>query len=319
MPSNLCGSHQVSVLANRSRCGANLRSVICIDCGLVWSDPFPYDPRKFYENDYRLEYKKTCAPKPKHILRAGKVALTRYHKIRHLLTRRQTLLDVGTGGGEFAFLLQSLGHELFGIEPNRGYAEYSIAEYALNLQVGFIQDSQFNASSFDVITIWHVLEHTADPGQVLAKLQSLLKPQGYLIVEVPNIEAVCQSPKSTFHSAHLFNFNLPTLTRLGEKAGLKVESHLFSKDGGNITLFFRKAAPVVSSPENWSIPGNAERISTRINSHCNLNHYLTLAPYERFFLRMLRAVSERIRVRAYESNKDLLEHLYQKVLATDKV
>ena len=67
--------------------------------------------------------------------------------------------------------------------------------------------------SFDVITIWHVLEHTEDPCFVLGKLRSLLKPQGVLVVEVPNIEAICQSPKSTFHEAHLFNFNLDTYAR----------------------------------------------------------------------------------------------------------
>jgi len=160
--------------------------------------PFPHDPRHFYEEDYRVDYKNTYTPTSKHILRAGKVALTRYSKIKHLLVDQQTILDVGTGGGEFAYLLKSLGHDLHGIEPNKGYAEHSVAEYGLNLQIGFIQDGQFNNESYDVITIWHVLEHTEDPCFVLSKLHDLLKPQGILVVEVPMLKRYANRRKVPF-------------------------------------------------------------------------------------------------------------------------
>ncbi|MDD4914221.1 MAG: class I SAM-dependent methyltransferase [Methylococcales bacterium] len=318
IPCNLCGKRDVSVLACRSRGGGPLRTVICNCCGLVWSDPFPYEPRQFYENDYRLEYKKTCAPKPKHVLRAGKVALTRLHKIRHLLASRQTMLDVGTGGGEFAYLLKSLGHDLYGVEPNKGYAEYSAAEYALNLQIGFIQDAHFTAQSFDIITIWHVLEHTEDPGFVLGILHGLLKPQGVLVVEVPNVEAMCQSPSSVFHEAHLFNFNLVTLIRLGEKTGFSVDSHLFSDDQGNITLFFRKAETAAMQAAELDFGDNADRIIGLVRGHSQVKHYLTLTPYRRFLLRMYRTASEKFSVRGYDSNKSLLDRLYQGRIQANK-
>ncbi len=311
IPCNLCNSHDVSVLATRSRSGAKLRTVICNRCGLVWSDPFPHDPRHFYEKDYRIEYKSTPTPKPNHILQAGLVALTRYSKIKHLLTDRKTILDVGTGGGEFAYLLKLLGHDQYGIEPNKGYAQYSIAEYQLNVQIGFIQDSQFNNGFFDIITIWHVLEHTENPYLVLCKLHSLLKPQGVLVVEVPNIEAICQSPKSTFHEAHLFNFNLNTLRKMGEKAGLVEEGHVFSPDAGNITLFFRKAASDTKQADDWTMTGNAGHITSIVQGHTNMRHYLTATPYKRFFQRMLRRVSEKHAVKNFNNNKDLLNKLYQ--------
>ncbi|MGZ8157185.1 MAG: class I SAM-dependent methyltransferase [Methylobacter sp.] len=311
MPCNLCSNSDVSVLATHSRSGAPLRTVICKHCGLVWSDPFPHDPRHYYEEDYRVEYKNTYSPKPNHILQAGMVALTRHSKIKHLLDGRKTILDVGTGGGEFAYLLKSLGHDQHGIEPNKGYAAYSVAEYGLNLQIGFIQDGRFDDDSFDVITIWHVLEHTEDPSFVLGKLRSLLKPEGVLVVEVPNIEAICQSPKSTFHEAHLFNFNINTLRKMGEKAGLIEDSHVFSADAGNVTMFFRKAPSDTAIAEGWSIDDNAERIAAVVQGHTNLRHYLTATPYQRFLRRMIRRVSEKNTVKAFDSNKDLLDQLYQ--------
>jgi 2-polyprenyl-3-methyl-5-hydroxy-6-metoxy-1,4-benzoquinol methylase len=295
----------------RSRSGAELRSVICKDCGLVWSDPFPHDPRQFYEEDYRLEYKNTYAPKAKHILRAGRVAVTRHEKIKHLLHKPQTMLDVGTGGGEFAYLIKSLGHDLHGIEPNKGYGQYSATQYDLNLQFGFIQDAQFAENSFDVITIWHVLEHTEDPFFVLGKLRSLLKPDGVLVVEVPNIEATCQSPSSTFHEAHLYNFNLATLRRMGEKAGLFEDRHLFSEDGGNVTLFFKKAESAVDQSGNWEIPENAERITAIVRGHTNLRHYMRAAPYLRFVKCMTRSLFENRDVKGFENNKSLLDQLYR--------
>ncbi len=309
-PCNLCGSNHVAVLSMRSRSGAELRTVICQHCGLVWSDPFPHDPRHFYEEDYRLAYKNTYAPKAKHILRAGRVALDRHKKIKHLLEKPQTMLDVGTGGGEFAYLIKSLGHDLQGIEPNKGYGEYSAAAYGLNLQIGFIQDADLAENSFDLITIWHVLEHTEDPFFVLNKLRSLLKADGILVVEVPNIEATCQSPISTFHEAHLYNFNLATLKKMGEKAGLLLDNQLFSEDGGNMTLFFKKS-PQADQASDWAIADNAAHITSIVQGHTNLKHYLGAAPYLRFIKRMSRSLFEKQAIKGFADNKSLLDHLYR--------
>ncbi len=308
-PCNVCGGGNIAVLATHSRSGKPLRTVICHDCGMVWTDPLPHNPRSYYEDDYRVAYKGTFTPKPKHILRAGKVALSRRALLGKWIAEHKKILDVGTGGGEFAYLLQSLGHEVQGIEPNKGYAEYSKQEYGLNIQVGFIQDIQQPSESFDLITIWHVLEHTENPCEVLTKLHSLLKPQGVLVVEVPTIEATCQSPKSTFHEAHIFNFNLDTLRKLGEKVGFAEVEHKLSEDGANITVFFQKIAEALSN-QAIKIPGNAERIINIVNNHTAFKHYLTAWPYKRFITRMSRMIQEKLETANFESGKKLLDKLY---------
>lgn len=311
-PCTVCGASNVAVLANTSRSGQPLRTVICQDCGMVWSDPFPHNPRSFYEDDYRVAYKGTFTPKPKHILRAGKVALSRRELLGKWIEKPLKMLDVGTGGGEFAYLMQTLGHDINGIEPNKGYAEYSKKEYGLNVQVGFIQDINQPNDSFDLITIWHVLEHTENPSDVLTKLHSLLKPQGILVVEVPTIEATCQSPKSTFHEAHIFNFNLDTLTKLGEKVGFTQVEHKISADGANITVFFQKNAinGNAISQSNLKIPGNAEKIINIVKNHTAFKHYLTAWPYQRFFSRMSKAIHEKLATAEFKSGKKLLDKLY---------
>ncbi len=314
IPCNLCGGTDVSILSNRSRSGKPLRTVICRACGLVWSDPRPHDARRFYEEEYRLSYKHTYQPKPKHILRAGKVALSRFEKIKDLLASPKLILDVGTGGGEFAYLLQTLGHQVQGVEPNKGYAEYSIREYGLTVQVGFVQDATFLPESFDVVTIWHVLEHTEDPGAVLALLRSWLKPGGRLVVEVPNVEATCQAPKNTFHEAHLYNFNVVTLRRSAKKQGLREVRHVISRDGGNITMVFgREESPVVNGAA-LDIPGNYEWIARIVRGHSAWRHHLTPMPYVRAWQRFCRSLEERRETAALSSGKEILDDLYGREL-----
>lgn len=310
IPCNLCGGTEVSILSTRSRSRNPLRTVICQACGLVWSDPRPHDARQFYEAEYRLAYKNTYSPKPKHVVRAGKVALSRFGKIAQLLSSQKTVLDVGTGGGEFAYLLQSLGHVVNGIEPNRGYADHSIQQYGLTVRVGFVQDTTFDPASFDIVTIWHVLEHTEDPGFILARLRSWLKPDGVLVVEVPNVEATCQAPRNTFHEAHLYNFNVVSLRRLAKKQGLYETSHLISQDGGNITMFFTRAEPLITDQFCAVIPGNCEWISRIVRQHTFLRHHLSPSPYVRVWQRLCRSLEERRETVAPSSGKAILDVLY---------
>jgi 2-polyprenyl-3-methyl-5-hydroxy-6-metoxy-1,4-benzoquinol methylase len=276
----------------------------------VWSDPLPHNPRDFYEDDYRVSYKGTYSPKPKHILRAGNVALSRHRKIERLLLKPQVILDVGSGGGEFSYLLQFLGHDVTGIEPNKGYAEYSIREYGLNVQVGFVQDVILPEEGFDLVTIWHVLEHTENPCAVLSKLHALLKPQGVLVIEVPNVEAICQSPISTFHEAHIFNFNVATLQKLAEKAGFAEIGHSISADGGNITMFAQKASAKTIDERELNISGNSERIIDIVNNHTPLKHYMTAHPYSRLLRRIRQSLLEKRGIADFVGGKQSLDHLY---------
>lgn len=309
-PCNLCGRTATSLLASRSRSGKPLRTVICANCGLVWSDPLPHDPRSFYAEAYRIHYKNAYSPKPKHILRAGNVALSRLGKIEGFLSAPLSILDVGSGGGEFSYLLKTLGHDVKGIEPNEGYAGYSVREYGLDVQVRFVQDAVFREESLDMITMWHVLEHTENPSEVLAKLRTFLKGNGVLVLEVPNIEATCQSPGSTFHEAHLFNFNLATLKAMAEKTGFSVTTHSISPDGGNITLMARKASWRRTENIEVSIDGNAEKIAGIIRNHTNLRHFATARPYLRLLGKIRQSILEKRGTADFSGGKQMLDRLF---------
>lgn len=311
IPCNLCQERSVTVLSNRSRSGAALRTVICRRCGLVWSDPRPHEARRFYEDEYRLVYKRTFEPRPKHVLRAGKTALSRLEKIESRLRSRMRILDVGSGGGEFAYLLRTLGHDVHGIEPNRGYAQYAAEQYGLRITRAFVDEVELLDRHYDLITVWHVLEHTENPFEVLRQLGRALAPGGTLVVEVPNVEARCQSPRSTFHEAHLYSFNAESLKSLAARAGLRTCQSTTSPDGGNITAFFRSApAQLTAAPADFALPGNHDRIACIVRDHTPLSHWLSVHPFGRFARRFKRMVSEWWQTRRPTSDRVRLDGLY---------
>ena len=145
IPCNLCGGTDVTELSTRDRDGRYLRTVACNGCGLVWTDPRPSEEevRTYYERDYRVSYKGAFTPKLKHIYRAGRVAHNRYQRVSPYLKDGDRILDVGSGGGEFLYLLTRQGYAAQGVEPNQGYGEYSIAEYGVTVNMGFIQEQAF--------------------------------------------------------------------------------------------------------------------------------------------------------------------------------
>ena len=305
-PCNVCHSTDFDELSNVGRDGA-LRTVICKNCGLVFSDPFPIDTAEYYQKNYRILYKGTYSPKIKHIYRAANVAIERYKRLETHLAGKKKVLEIGSGGGEFSYLLMKKGFDVSAIEPNEGYGNYSKEQYGLNVQIGFAQNLEFAAETFDLITMSHVLEHVDNPTTMLEKLRTWLKPNGILALEVPNVKAVCQSPKSTFHTAHLFNFNPETLALLAKKTGFLVIQSALSKDGGNLTLIAQKTEIVEPALE---ILGNYEKVFAIVKNHTIFNHYLSSFPYLRLLGKVRKILNEHRATSKFTEAKQVLDSCF---------
>ena len=218
-PCNLCGAREAEDLARLDRHGKPLRTVICRKCGLVWSDPVPSEEalKKFYAEEYRLQYKGISRPTPEHVYRAGRVAAHRLRHLKKLLKPGSVVVDVGSGGGEFVYLMRRLDFDARGVQPHEGYARYAQEELGIPLHLGFAREVRLPPASCHLVTLYHALEHMASPSEVLEHVREWLEPRGWLVIEVPNVEATCQSPGHRFHRAHLYSFNPASLRRLGEK------------------------------------------------------------------------------------------------------
>lgn len=183
---------------------------ICNNCGLVQQRPLPTvnELKIYYSHTYRKDYKKTYSPKSKHIYRAGKVAAQRIKFLIDAGIQSGSLLDVGAGGGEFVYLTKLQGFKSKGIEPSVGYSEFAQSNYDCNIMT---RNLDKELGKYDVVTLFHVLEHLPSPLKAFEKLYSLLSESGKLLIEVPWIETTDASPHNIYFKAHIFYFSVETL------------------------------------------------------------------------------------------------------------
>ncbi|MCU0257354.1 MAG: class I SAM-dependent methyltransferase, partial [Vicinamibacterales bacterium] len=313
----LCAGTDSTPVGHRDRDGRPLLSVLCRTCGLVRVDPLPSREEldAWYAQSYRLDYKGVVEPRPHHVLRAGRVALDRIRRIRPLLAGRPRTLDVGSGGGEMVYLMTRVaGARAEGLEPNRGYAGHARERLGLTIHEGFVERADAIPDRFDLITLFHVLEHLAEPAATLRLLRDRLRPGGHLVIEVPNVEATCQAPAHTYHRAHLTLWGIPTLERLGLQAGLRPVSARRSPDGGNIEVTFLR-------DEHFAVPdetvrahtdGYAGHVARVLEGHTPWRHYLSGRPLARLARRLGRQAAERAAVLGAESPRAILDALVEK-------
>jgi SAM-dependent methyltransferase len=181
----------------------------------------------------------------------------------------------------------------------------------LPITIGFFKELSLSQQSYDVITLYHVLEHLEDPSGTLAGLKPLLRPGGYLIIEVPNVECTCGDPAHRFHFAHLYNFNPAALAALARTAGYYVLETSISVDGGNVSVFLQKAGD--PSGFDGRIPGNHDRIIGVLARHTKLRHYLSTRTYARALHKAARAYDEWRVTKRFRSRVAILEALVARV------
>lgn len=136
------------------------------------------------------------------------------------------LLDVGCGSGGFARMAHQAGFDVVGVEPFS--LGHPVQEPGLKLIRATFEDCAPTLGQFDVITMWHVLEHLSDPLSVLRPLLDHLKPGGRLVVSVPNFKSWQGRlfRGGWFHldpPRHVTHFDRDTLGALFDRLDLRVE------------------------------------------------------------------------------------------------
>jgi predicted SAM-dependent methyltransferase len=161
-----------------------------------------------------------------------------YHLVRDISLKRKLrlinsfssnekqLLDIGCGTGDFLQISQKNNWIVSGIEPNeqaREIANSKTDQSVFNTE----QLSKFEPYSFDVITLWHVLEHLPNLENQIAVLKKLLKANGTLIIAVPNYKSFDATYYKNFWAAfdvprHLWHFSQPSIFNLFLKQHMEV-------------------------------------------------------------------------------------------------
>lgn len=224
----LCSSPKQRILFDRLdhthyTSQVRFKVVKCTECSMVFVNPRPgpseiaaYYPADFYEVD----------TKPQDLLRQKQFGLeARARFLQHIKPGR--LLDIGCQKGEFLYWMQQKGWVVQGIE----FSRLSPNSFNLPIEYGRVEALSLPPHSFDVITMWAVLEHVHDPIDTLTRTAKLLAPGGRVFVLVPNFRSIpAQFMRHDDVPRHLLMFTPRTLSRAAETSGLRVCRIVFSDD-----------------------------------------------------------------------------------------
>lgn len=196
--------------------------VRCGDCGVLFTDARTAPPPE----ELYPPFEQSASPGAAVAARkATRGFLGRRVAIARKAASTGRSLDFGAGSGAFARAMAASGYTSVGLEPFSLGA--TVEEPNLQLVQGPLATHAATLGRFDVITMWHVLEHLDDPVPVLRQLAGLLTPMGALVICVPNERSWQRRafPRSWFHldpPRHLIHFDDATLRATLERAGLVV-------------------------------------------------------------------------------------------------
>jgi SAM-dependent methyltransferase len=136
------------------------------------------------------------------------------------------LLDIGTGSGSFPFIASKRGWQADGCEPNRWLCDWALENYNLPIRPGTVFEQNYPPGSYDVVTLWDVLEHTPDPKSEVRETHRLLRENGLLVINYPDIGswiARLMGRSWVFLlDVHLYYFTRGTIRKLVEDAGFEI-------------------------------------------------------------------------------------------------
>ena len=199
---------------------------------------------KYYESEDYISHtdnKRSLFEKLYHFIKS--IALkNKLNLINSLQPQKGRILDIGAGTGEFLSVAKNDGWQTIGLEPSdRAKA------IAKNKGVSFVENtSELENQSFDVISMWHVLEHVPDLDKQIKELKRLLKPTGTLIIAVPNFKSFDAKHYGKFWAAfdvpiHFWHFSKTAIKLLFEKEEMKLEKVLPMKfDSFYVSLLSEK-------------------------------------------------------------------------------
>jgi len=162
----------------------------CGDCGLWFTNPRPDQAHigPYYQSDAYVSHTGSDAPGLINTLyrwvRQHTLGVKKRQVEQKNILEGRRLLDVGCGTGEFAAHMSRTGWKVTGVEPDPATADRARRLHGISVNhEGWLNTE---ADQFEVITMWHVLEHVHDLRPRVQRLQQLLLPGGLLVVAVPN-------------------------------------------------------------------------------------------------------------------------------------
>lgn len=203
--------------------------VQCNSCGFKFTNPRPEpsDLGKYYKSEDYVSHSNT----KKGFINSTYQSVRKYTLLKKLQLisnyyKTGKILDIGCGTGEFLNTCKSAKWETVGIEPDDDARNMAIKNYGLDVRT---EDDLQNLhdESFHIISMWHVLEHVPELNERVEELKRLIKPNGIIIIAVPNCDSLDAKIYKENWAAydvprHLYHFTPKDMETLFRNHGLKV-------------------------------------------------------------------------------------------------
>jgi len=208
--------------------GEEFKILECTQCNFKFTSPRPSQDAigPYYQSEAYVSHSDSTAGiinKLYHAVRRKTLA----DKINFInqLHPKGSLLDIGCGTGSFLKACADAGWLTKGVEADPAARQKAIETSGSEVQADLLQ--AYKGKKFDVITLWHVLEHLHQLDESLLKIKGLMAKEAVLVIAVPNSGSFDARYYRQYWAAydvprHLYHFNQDTLSKLLAKYGLKV-------------------------------------------------------------------------------------------------
>lgn len=204
--------------------------VICQNCGLVFINPQhdDQDYDRFYQVfNYKKEKKSLSKNEilDKHAFKKIPLKfLIEFMQSAQILENRPRILDVGCGYGMVIQFMKEFGLEAEGLEQSADAVEFAQNQLGLQVNTGSILDHDLPENDYDVVFSTAVMEHFTDPLRALKQMRGLLRPDGILFVNTPDLKGIVlrEGIDRYFKFVHTYYFTNVTLSSLIQRAGFEI-------------------------------------------------------------------------------------------------
>lgn len=226
----VCGGRRWTLVSRSGRDFTGQAIHACLGCGVFFQSPRPdtEELARYYQAEYSRRFRGAEEPDAEAMAWRDHLARDRFERLcrAQVLTPGHSLLEIGCGAGNFLRLAHDHGMECRGVEPSRGFAAKA-QQGGLAVESGMFPEVHGDLDRYDVIALFHVLEHLPDPLATLTVCREMLENEGRLVVEVPDLSRAL-GPTWTeryFHLPHLFDFTEASLDGLLRRGGFEPRLH----------------------------------------------------------------------------------------------
>ena len=184
----MCSSADVRHIFSRGFRQRTWHLTSCAGCGLKFTYPKPTadDIASFYSGSYHGELRSPGAAEKAHSERFSQFAAL----VERYCPPPATVFDIGCSTGLFLATLKRLGYDAEGVEYNADSARWGSEHYGVKIHTDRVEAGGYAASTYDLVSMTDVLEHTLHPVEFLKHVKRILKPRGQCLVTFPDVESL---------------------------------------------------------------------------------------------------------------------------------